>query len=129
MGQKLEPVRPTGNAKGVPKRPGIGLQSADVTIRRPASSGKKQTVPHDGFLALEVQMLCRFSRVSPLMLAGALLAGACTDSDPVGPEESHFTRPTVSAKGFTLLLTDAPGDVDAAVVTISEVNLIGEGSN
>jgi hypothetical protein len=58
-----------------------------------------------------------------------MLAVGCQDaSEPVGPgasPTSDFT--SAPAKGFTLLLTDAPGDIDAAVVTISEVSLAGQG--
>ena len=76
-------------------------------------------------------MLCRLSRRTPVLLAAALLAAACSDlSDSTGPEETgQITQQTAATRGFTLLLTDAPGDVDAAVVTISEVKLVGEGSN
>ena len=52
------------------------------------------------------------------LLFAAFLPMACTDSS--GPNGGQ--GPSV-----TILLTDAPGDVEAAVVTISEVYLQGEG--
>ena len=64
-------------------------------------------------------MLRKYSRFLPL---AALLFGlaACDDGT---------TGPGLRAGdgGFTLLLTDAPGDFHAAVVTISEIRLHGEG--
>lgn len=51
------------------------------------------------------------SLVAPLIALSAL--GACSDSTGVGPGK------------ISILLTDAPGDVKAAVVTISEIYLQG----
>ncbi|MGH7444366.1 MAG: DUF4382 domain-containing protein [Longimicrobiales bacterium] len=66
-------------------------------------------------------MFRKYSRFLPLT---ALLLGvaACDDST---------TSPDLNAgeRGFTLLLTDAPGDFHAAVVTISEINLHGSGGD
>ncbi len=54
----------------------------------------------------------------PAMLLGVLAAG-CGDS-PTGGNPGDQARVTVR-------LTDAPGDFKAAVVTISEINLQGNG--
>lgn len=66
-------------------------------------------------------MFRKYSRFLPL---AALLLGvaACDDST---------TSPDLNAgeRGFTLLLTDAPGDFHAAVVTISAINLHGSGGD
>ena len=64
-------------------------------------------------------MLRMFSRL--LSLALVLPLFACADGT---------TSPRLNGDGgFTLLLTDAPGDFDAAVVTISEIKLHGEGGD
>lgn len=71
-------------------------------------------------------MLPKLTRWTPLALVLAL--AACQDSSPTALEESDATmRPAGAGKGFTLLLTDAPGDLEAAVVTISQVTLQGSG--
>lgn len=69
-------------------------------------------------------MFRRTPRLAPLGLALAL--AACQDTTAVTAPEDGGTR-FGTGKGFTLLLTDAPGDLEAAVVTISEVSLIGSG--
>lgn len=53
----------------------------------------------------------------PVLLIAALAAGGCSDS----PTEGNGDQARV-----TVRLTDAAGDIRAAVVTISEVNLQGE---
>lgn len=67
-------------------------------------------------------MLCRSSQFISYVLAIALFTGACADNS-TGPDGINGGN----GKGVTLLLTDAPGDVEAAVVTISEVFFIGNG--
>lgn len=67
--------------------------------------------------------MLRFSRLAPLALVLALLA--CQDSSPTAPTQS--TTRIGTGKGFTLLLTDAPGDFQSAVVTISQITLQGSG--
>lgn len=57
----------------------------------------------------------RTLRLLLLPLAAAGVLGACSDSTGVGPGK------------ISILLTDAPGDVRAAVVTISEIYLQGSG--
>jgi hypothetical protein len=79
-------------------------------------------------------MLRRLSLPAPLLVAAALALAACSDlSGPTSPgSESGQTVTQVSyanARGLTLLLTDAPGDFKAAVVTISDVYLQGSGPN
>lgn len=72
-------------------------------------------------------MFRRSSRLVPLALALTLFA--CQDgADPTDPGQDARPAGTYgTGKGFTLLLTDAPGDLLAAVVTISQVNLQGSG--
>src|SRR5687767_9096364 len=60
-----------------------------------------------------------FHRITPFITALALFTGACQDSS--GPDGQLG-----QGKGLTLLITDAPGDFKSAVVTISEVYLVGE---
>jgi hypothetical protein len=55
------------------------------------------------------------------VLAAALALGACDDAGTVSPGDD-------SAQ-LSILLTDAPGDFEAAVVTISEIYLQGEGDD
>lgn len=72
--------------------------------------------------------MLRLSRLAPLALA--LAFAACQDRSPTSPGTTNNTTTTTpigAGKGFTLLLTDAPGDVVSAVVTISEVKLQGQG--
>lgn len=61
-----------------------------------------------------------------LTTAVALLAGlsACADDAATNPDLANDGK-----AGFTLLLTDAPGDFHSAVVTISEINLHGVGGS
>lgn len=61
----------------------------------------------------------RLLKVLPL-LAAPLLMVACESTDTTGPADG-------SAR-VSLLLTDAPGDVEAAVVTITDIYLQGGGS-
>jgi hypothetical protein len=71
-------------------------------------------------------MLRSFNRSAPFLAALILSVGACQDESLMGPQSGQEIRQTVSAKGFTLLLTDAPGDFVAAVVTISKIYLQGQ---
>lgn len=57
------------------------------------------------------------------LLSAALLASACND-DPSGPDTGEN-----GTANLTLRLTDAPGDVRAAVVTISQIYLQGGGED
>jgi len=57
--------------------------------------------------------------LASIVLCAALLIGACGD-DTSGPGDNDNAR-------LTIRLTDAPGDVKAAVVTISEIYLQGGG--
>jgi hypothetical protein len=70
-------------------------------------------------------------RVAPGLAALALSVAlvACQDSTGPGRRATTTTTPIGTGRGFTLLLTDAPGDVTAAVVTISQVNLQGTGGS
>lgn len=67
-----------------------------------------------------------FSRLATLALA--LAAVACSDSINA-PRHTQQTTPIGTGRGFTLLLTDAPGDFKAAVVTISKITLQGTGGS
>jgi hypothetical protein len=67
-------------------------------------------------------MLRSTSRLLSLALTVSLLA--CQDDGITGPADQGQIG---TGKGFTLLLTDAPGDFVAAVVTISQVTLQGDG--
>ena len=60
---------------------------------------------------MDLTMRLLRSLIAPLVALGAL--GACSDSTGVGPGK------------ISILLTDAPGDVKAAVVTISQIYLQG----
>jgi hypothetical protein len=62
-------------------------------------------------------MFRRTTVLTTLVLAFGLITVGC----------DNFSGPGGSGRGFTLLLTDAPGDFEAAVVTISEVYLQGQG--
>lgn len=53
------------------------------------------------------------------LLAGSIALGACDEVGTTGPNDS--------TSRVSLLLTDAPGDLRAAVVTISDIYLVGEG--
>ncbi len=55
---------------------------------------------------------------------------ACSDST-TGPNGQHGSTTTAigAGHGLTVLLTDAPGDVQAAVVTISKITLVGTGGS
>jgi len=65
--------------------------------------------------------LARFTTAAALALGVA----ACADTtSPATPDPEGTER-----SGFTLLLTDAPGDFHSAVVTISEINLHGTGGS
>src|SRR5690606_41757056 len=66
--------------------------------------------------------LARLTTAAVLALGAAACADSTTspDLDP-GPDSSR--------NGFTLLLTDAPGDFHSAVITISEINLHGSGGS
>lgn len=66
--------------------------------------------------------LARLTTAAVLVLGAAACADSTTspDLDP-GPDSSR--------NGFTLLLTDAPGDFHSAVITISEINLHGSGGS
>jgi len=71
-------------------------------------------------------MLRGSSRLLSLLLPFALLA--CEDSPSVtGPDEPGNQGGFGTGRGFTLLLTDAPGDFLAAVVTIEDIRLQGSG--
>jgi hypothetical protein len=59
------------------------------------------------------------SILTSFVLATALGVAAC-DEIPTGP------APVTHGSGLTVLLTDAPGDVQAAVVTISKIYLHGD---
>ena len=72
-------------------------------------------------------MLKTFSRFWFLALPLTLLAGACSDRVTDVSQDSGQTQRVAPEKGFTLLLTDAPGDFKAAVVTIDRVYLQGQG--
>ena len=73
--------------------------------------------------------MLRRLRFAPLALL--LVAVACADSNKItGPKQNGTsTQQLGTGKGFTLLLTDAPGDVEAAVVTISQITLQGTGGS
>jgi hypothetical protein len=60
------------------------------------------------------------SILTSFLLATALGMAACDDI-PTGPAPVAH-----SSRGLTILLTDAPGDVQAAVVTISKIYLQGD---
>lgn len=66
-------------------------------------------------------MLAISRRRVPALLLATLAFGACTDNGPTSQNQNNQPHVTVR-------LTDAAGDVKAAVVTISEINLQG-GSN
>jgi len=73
-------------------------------------------------------MLRSIARLLPLTVAVSLIA--CQDQQGiVAPEQSGGGLSGGEGKGFTLLLTDAPGDFLAAVVTIAQVRLQGDGSS
>lgn len=67
-------------------------------------------------------MYRKFSRLLPLVLFAGL--AACEDST-TSPERAGLAEDG----SLTLLLTDAPGDFHAAVVTISEIRLHGDGDD
>ena len=72
-------------------------------------------------------MFQKLNRFLFLLLPLALVTTACSD-DSTGPSnDGNATTPIAPAKGFTLLLTDAPGDFISAVVTIDKVYLQGQG--
>lgn len=74
--------------------------------------------------------MLRSSRLAPVAILLALVA--CQDSTKLtapGAGNTTTTAPVGAGKGFTLLLTDAPGDFQAAVVTISQVTLVGTGKS
>ncbi len=73
--------------------------------------------------------MSRLSRLAPLTLTLAVLASACSDSSINAPKHTQQTTPIGTGSGFTLLLTDAPGDFKAAVVTISKITLQGTGGS
>jgi hypothetical protein len=73
-------------------------------------------------------MLKKFSRFRFLLLPLAVLAAACSDVTDVS-QNTGQTQRVAPEKGFTLLLTDAPGDFKAAVVTIDRVYLQGQGGS
>lgn len=60
----------------------------------------------------------RFLKALPLLVA-PLLTVACESVDTTGPSDGNAR--------VSLLLTDAPGDVEAAVVTITDIYLQGDG--
>lgn len=68
-------------------------------------------------------MSCKPHQLTALVLTTLLLAGGCRDDADTlsGPE------PAANGKGLTLLLTDAPGDFLAAVVTIEQIYFQGNG--
>lgn len=66
--------------------------------------------------------LARLTTAATLVLGVA----ACADST-TSPNSNPDPDP--AGGGFTLLLTDAPGDFHSAVVTISEINLHGSGGS
>ncbi len=68
--------------------------------------------------------MLRISRLAPLALV--LAFAACQDVSPTAPQSTTHTK-IGTGKGFTLLLTDAPGDFQSAVVTISQITLQGSG--
>ena len=59
--------------------------------------------------------------ITSLLFVAALSTGACQD------DSSEVAGPAAAGKGLTVWLTDAPGDFKAAVVTISEIYLQGQG--
>lgn len=65
--------------------------------------------------------LARLTTAATLVLGVAACADSTTSPNP-DPDPA-------SGSGFTLLLTDAPGDFHSAVVTISEINLHGSGGS
>lgn len=70
----------------------------------------------------------RLSRLAPLALGLSLALVACQDNNLTGPNRTTTTQ-IGAGKGFTLLLTDAPGDFKSAVVTISQITLQGTGGS
>jgi hypothetical protein len=72
-------------------------------------------------------MYQKFSRFLFLLLPVALLTSACASDDITAPSDGSEVLRIAPEKGFTLLLTDAPGDFVAAVVTIERVYLQGQG--
>jgi hypothetical protein len=60
----------------------------------------------------------RLRTILPLLVAPLILAG-CDDAGTAGPAEGEAR--------VSLLLTDAPGDLEAAVVTITDIYLQGSG--
>ena len=60
----------------------------------------------------------KFSRFLFLLLPFTLLTAACSD-DLTDVSQGGVQTRVAPLKGFTLLLTDAPGDVKAAVVASS----------
>ncbi len=68
----------------------------------------------------------RFTRLATLALALGVVA--CSDNKITAPRQ-QTTTPIGTGRGFTLLLTDAPGDFQAAVVTISQITMQGTGGS
>ncbi len=68
----------------------------------------------------------RFSRLATLVLALGVVA--CSDN-VTSPKHNQQTTRIGTGSGFTLLLTDAPGDFKSAVVTISKITLQGTGGS
>ena len=71
-------------------------------------------------------MLKQFRFFPLLLLPLTLFSAACSD-DVTDVSQNQATTRVAPEKGFTLLLTDAPGDFKAAVVTIDRVYLQGQG--
>ncbi len=69
----------------------------------------------------------RFSRLVTLALALGVVA--CSDNRITSPNQKQTTTRIGTGSGFTLLLTDAPGDFKAALVTISKITLQGTGGS
>jgi hypothetical protein len=72
-------------------------------------------------------MLKKFSRFLFLLLPLTVLTGACSDDITDASQNGGVQTRVAPEKGLTLLLTDAPGDFKAAVVTIDRVYLQGQG--
>lgn len=70
-------------------------------------------------------MLRNLARITT---AAALALGVAACADTTSPGATPDPDVT-DGRGFTLLLTDAPGDFHSAVVTISEINLHGSGGS
>ena len=72
-------------------------------------------------------MFQKLNRFLFLFLPLALITTACSDTTGVPDDDNGVVTRIAPEKGFTLLLTDAPGDFEAAVVTIDRVYLQGQG--